>query len=535
MTSTDKAVEICELRIEDCVTASKNASYITTIRDSYFQFQKDQDTQTLYNSVTLFLREQYKYNTNFTAAMLVFLDDPENIYFTYNNSTYGTYDNIKAFSQNALEQVLVLSGEIDTATVILNVNGRIYLVRNLVDSKFTPYGVIVLELNQASVFASLENVWGYVDGEIYLNGELLIDQMGQGETTDEQILQSVLHTKGRESHFIQHGKEVYAAKKIQIASNELTYLIRLDHTELFSEMIAVRYMFAMLFVFMIPLVILLIIFFQKKVTNPLHELVKASQKIEAGEYGSKIEKMASSAEFFYTDEVFNNMSKQLKNQFEKIYLEEIALRDAKIMALQSQINPHFLNNTLEIINWEARLNENYKVSAMIEALSTMLEATMNRKSESLGTLREELAYVDAYVYIIAQRFGEKFHFYKEIDEKLLDLRVPRLIVQPIVENAVEHGMDISRQGSISLRVHEQGEQIAIEVEDNGELTDEEREKIDRLLHQDPDMTKERRVSLGIRNVDQRLKIIYGSDSGLWIASNEENHTVSTILFKKEVD
>ena len=77
------------------------------------------------------------------------------------------------------------------------------------------------------------------------------------------------------------------------------------------------------------------------------------------------------------------------------------------MALQSQINPHFLNNTLEIINWEARLSDNRKVSAMIEALSTMLEATLNRKKRHMVALSEELSYVDAYLYIISQRLGER--------------------------------------------------------------------------------------------------------------------------------
>ena len=85
------------------------------------------------------------------------------------------------------------------------------------------------------------------------------------------------------------------------------------------------------------------------------------------------------------------------------------------MALQSQINPHFLNNTLEIINWEARMEGNDRVSSMIEALSTMLEATMDRKKQQMIPLSEEISYVEAYCYIIRQRFGEKFQFEKQID------------------------------------------------------------------------------------------------------------------------
>ena len=283
---------------------------------------------------------------------------------------------------------------------------------------------------------------------------------------------------------------------------------------------------------MIPLVIQMIRFFHKKVTLPLKELVNASNMVREGNLGIQIENEEDNEEFYQMKDSFNHMSSQLKNQFDKIYLEEIALRDARIMALQSQINPHFLNNTLEIINWEARLNGNYKVSGMIEALSTMLGETMNRKERQFHSIAEEMAYADAYLFIISQRFGAKFQCTKHIDERLLDIQVPRLIIQPIVENAVEHGMDITKQGRLEIRLYgrEDG-YLCIEVEDNGHLSEEDRKKIDRLLSPDVELSKEKRVSLGIRNVDQRLKMIYGSDCGLFIAGNDKGYTVSTILLK----
>lgn len=138
---------------------------------------------------------------------------------------------------------------------------------------------------------------------------------------------------------------------------------------------------------------------------PLHDLIVAADAVRDGNLGIQIENVEDNREFYHVKDSFNHMSLQLKNQFDKIYLEEIALRDAKIMALQSQINPHFLNNTLEIINWEARLNGNYKVSGMIEALSTMLGATMNRREQQFHSIAEEMAYADAYLYIIAQRLA----------------------------------------------------------------------------------------------------------------------------------
>ena len=229
--------------------------------------------------------------------------------------------------------------------------------------------------------------------------------------------------------------------------------------------------------------------------------------------------------------MFNEMSLELKHQFEQIYVEELALRDANIKALQSQINPHFLNNTLEIINWEARLNGNDKVSGMIEALATMLNATMNRKQKRFVTLAEEMTYVDAYLYIIEHRFGDRFEVVREIEDGLMDIEVPLLIIQPIVENAVEHGMNGAKQGRVELHIFRNGDKLYIEIKNMGKLSDEDKKKIAHLLSDDEVGEEEKHISLGIRNVNRRLKIMYGEECGLTIKSDKENATVSTIIVK----
>ncbi|MBR4993643.1 MAG: histidine kinase, partial [Lachnospiraceae bacterium] len=202
---------------------------------------------------------------------------------------------------------------------------------------------------------------------------------------------------------------------------------------------------------------------------------------------------------------------------------------------QSQINPHFLNNTLEIINWESRMNGNIKVSSMIEALSVMLNATMNRRKQRMISLSEELSYVDAYLLIIKQRLGTRLQVKKEIDHSLLTLEVPRLIIQPIIENAVEHGMDKRNRGEVELKVYREEDKLHIDVINNGVLTDEDKAKIEYLLGNDVDEDKERSVSLGIRNVNRRIKIIYGEEYGLSIYSNEEGYTVSSIVLDANVN
>ena len=253
--------------------------------------------------------------------------------------------------------------------------------------------------------------------------------------------------------------------------------------------------------------------------------------IKDEQYGTTLENNTTDLEFYYLNEALNSMSLKLQYQFEKIYLEELALKDANIMALQSQINPHFLNNTLEIINWEARMMKNYKVSGMIESLSTMLEATMNRSGKQLISLAEEMSYVDAYLFIISQRFGEKFEVEKNIEDDLTTCEVPRLIIQPIIENAVEHGMDITTKGKVVISIFRKDDYLVIEIMDNGHMTDEEIERVEYLLSDQYEEEKTGTTRLGIRNVNERLKIMYGEKSGLTIKSNKEGFTVSIILVK----
>ncbi|MBD5504549.1 MAG: sensor histidine kinase [Lachnospiraceae bacterium] len=536
MTSMDKATQIMSIQLKDCETASKNASYMHVISKSYEDYLKDGKENEFRRDVVEFLEQQYQFNDNCRTAELIMLDHPEERYYVMNVArSKGTYRDIEFFYNTAMDQLLEVAQNLDTATTLVGIEGRVYMVRNLVNSKFQPYAVLTLELNPSLLMDSYAGIWGYMGSTVYWNGELM---MG-GREDDPQYLSEHIteQLEKKEELYVQGGRweAIHAYRRMSAYGGTMVVSVCVDKRITHAGINSLESLFIILLIFMIPLVVQMMRFFHKKVSLPLKELVNASNMVREGNLGIQIENEEDNEEFYQMKDSFNHMSAQLKNQFDKIYLEEIALRDAKIMALQSQINPHFLNNTLEIINWEARLNGNYKVSGMIEALSTMLGETMNRKEKQFHSIAEEMAYADAYLYIISQRFGAKFRCDKQIDERLMNVQVPRLIIQPIVENAVEHGMDIKTQGRIEIRLFKrQDGYLCIEVEDNGRLSAEDRKKIDRLLSSDMNPDKEKRVSLGIRNVDQRLKMIYGPDCGLFIDKNVEGYTVSTILLKIDV-
>lgn len=531
--SMEKTADIMQIQLKDCETASKNASYMGVISRTYTAYLNDGNIDYFEKEVEKFLSQQYGYNDNCKTAQLIVLGKEDTCYYTLNNSNGGSYQDIVFFQTKSQDIILDVARSLDTGTTLVCVDGRIYMVRNLVTPKFVPYAVLSLELDKDSLMESFSGIWGYTDVSLYWNNELITTTQDDASDILSENIKARLQEKDT-SYEHRPGAHSYLYHKINTYGGTIILSVSLDNRIIHAETITMQYLFVLMLVFMIPLVIQMIRFFHKEVTVPLHDLIVAADAVRDGNLGIQIENVEDNREFYHVKDSFNHMSLQLKNQFDKIYLEEIALRDAKIMALQSQINPHFLNNTLEIINWEARLNGNYKVSGMIEALSTMLGATMNRREQQFHSIAEEMAYADAYLYIIAQRFGAKFQCMKHIDERLMTIQVPRLIIQPIVENAVEHGMDISTKGCLEIRLYERKDgYLCIEIEDNGRLTREKREKIDGLLSKDAKLSNAKRVSLGIRNVDQRLKMIYGNDCGLFITGSEQENTVSTILLKTE--
>lgn len=470
-TSAQKAVEILGMRLNDCELASKNASYLPVIQNSYRIFLSDGDKKDLNESVTTFLKQQYRYHTNLKDAVLVFTAFPEELYYTYNNSKGGTYKDIQTFSQNTLSSILAESEALDTDTRLYGDNGRIYMIRNLMDSKFHPYAMLILELDRASLTESLQSVWGYADGALYLQDEVLL--AGGGEITEAVASGAIdFDTEGKNrTAYMTYGGHSYVTGCLN-QYGEIHAVVELDDGIIYAERKTYLFFALILLIMLVPLLVIM-------------------------------------------------------RQYEQIYREELSLRDARIRALQSQINPHFLNNTLEIINWEARLAENYKISGMIEALSTMLSATMNRKSEAVHTLREEMSYVDAYLYIIERRFGEQLRVIKEIDESLMEQTVPRLIIQPIVENAVDHGKDASRQNTVVIRISRDEDYMLIEIENSGSLTEEEKSHIQDILYGSDDSGL-RHTSVGIRNVNSRLKLIYGEECGLTIDNRKRDDSVCTV-------
>lgn len=517
--SAENSVKNALNQLNSAISASRYASYNGTVQSAYLSYLQTGDGTALYGGVRNFLMKEYKYDDRFLLTMLYFTREPDNVYFTYSE----TYSGVMKYLNSVHGTVRKLSQTLGTGIGFLNVDGSVYMVRNILDSNYNTYAVLVMQLNLETVFGNIKNVAWATDTTVWINSTKVV-LSGSDLQKDSSVdpSQSGLFYRNARS-----GTYVYGSSRMQ--DFQLSYVIRVNSAPLARELSGFRITLLAILALIVPLLGVAVWFFTRNVSVPIRRLIRQASRIEGGDFGVQVEDRFASTEFQQLANSFNSMSYKLKYQFERIYKEELALRDARIMALQLQINPHFLNNTLEIINWEARLADNVKVSRMIEALSTMLNAAVDRSGKPMVHLSEELMYVDAYLYIISERFGKRLSVTKKIDPALVDVYVPRLILQPVIENAVEHGIQAHQKGAVELRAFREEDSLVLEVENDGPMTAEDQERVRLLLSDDYDAEKESSGSLGIRNVNQRLKILFGKSSGLTIIMNSKNHTVARIV------
>ena len=215
------------------------------------------------------------------------------------------------------------------------------------------------------------------------------------------------------------------------------------------------------------------------------------------------------------------MSLRLRDLVDKTYKEEIALRDAQVQAMQSRINPHFINNALETINWQARMEGSETISAMVESLSVLLNAGMSRNDRRMLSLREELDTARAYFYFIGLRFGNRLTTHIDVAPEALEDVLPALTLQPLIENAAEHGVAPAGGGEIRLHcAHAEGV-LKIEVSNSGRpATAEDRQRIDAALRGDSQSGSH----LGLANISTRLGLIYSGRASIRVNTDDPGWT-----------
>ena len=503
-----------ELLLNAVFESSKAVSYDGAVRSAYRDYLQRGDRTALYRGVSEYLSQTFSRDERFQAVFVSFWEDLK-IYPYIMSSGIRGYSIPRNYHRSVEPLLLEEMAEADTAIRILVFDNELYVARNLLDSSFHPYATVVMLCDKSGLLDSFDSIRG-AGGVMLLLDDLMLDETGtlrQAEPAETQNGDVLCYDGELEGHCLQ----------LQVKT--VPFDILADIPELRIAVTAVVLL-------VLPLLLVMILLFRRQVTRPVETLLDATDRLQSGERGYQIADEAKNKEFERIYRHFNAMSTELQNQFERSFQEQQALQQARVKALQSQINPHFLNNTLEVINWEARLAGDDRVSTMIEALSVMLNAALGRDGRSRIPLKEELGYVDAYLYIISQRLGERVVINREIDETLLELPVPRLILQPLVENAVEHDLAQRHGGTLAVRVYRAGDEMVLESEHDGSLSAEDLESIRELLASSV-VDTEISGQVGLRNVRQRLELLYGQAGRLNIEQSAPERILAQVRFPIE--
>ncbi len=516
----------CAERLNGAIADSRQATYDGTLFEQYRQYRRQGSSgeRIFSNGVQNYLNAQYSHKKNNIFTVLMLKEDPLNKHYTsYNFGTGGSYGMIQHFFSQDRDQVLELAKSLDTAVGFLKTDNGFYIVRNMMDRSFTSWGILVSRVNVDYCFEPVKTAWEDFHVQLNISGLPVVET---GMDKSEKLFSQEEQKKG--TSYELHGGEVCIFSNLKENDYQMKLVLETREKNLFGFLYGYFYVIIAMGLLLIPMMIMFMKLSGKELSRPVKKLMDCAGEIERGNLGYQVDTPMRSQEFESLRHSINKMSGQLKYQFDHIYEEELALRDARIMALQSHINPHFMNNTLEIINWEARLEGNEKVSKMIGALSTLMDAAMDRKGLPEVKLSQEMIYVNAYFYIIAERLGKRLTVEKQIPEELMGQMVPRLIMQPIIENAIEHGIIPRGGGTVWLRARREGCFLYIEIINDGVFTEENEKKVARLLAPDYDARKESSGNLGIANVNQRLKILYGEACGLAIKKYNEEQTISIL-------
>ena len=498
----ETALRQVQVRLESATADSKAVSYDGEIREAYRAYQEDQDSAALYRRTNEYLNQSFFRKTQYQAVSIHYWNTKTSVnsyYFSSGTSGYGLLDQCRKNAPRILEAMKTA----DTGILFLTPGDRLYMARNLVDSSFRPYATVVMLLDTDILFRPLMVIGRMEAMEITVDDAAFLLEGGTVQvSTEEQKDWDMDYRTEADGH------------AVLVRAKVARFNVWEENPWLLWSVLSVALL-------VLPLLLVTISLFYRHVTRPVETLVQANARVQSGQRGYGISQDAPNAEFEKLYRHFNTMSEELKKQFEQAYLEQQAAQKAQIKALQSQINPHFLNNSLEIINWEARLAGNDRIGAMIEALSTMLGAALDRDGRTQIPLSEELGYVDAYLYIIRERLGGSLTVSRQLEPEIERQLIPRLILQPIVENAVEHDIVNNRRGALILRAYRTESDMVLEVEHDGTMSQADKEAVARLLSPEPGG----KGQVGLKNVYQRLKILYGDAGSLTL----EEVTPGTIL------
>ncbi|WP_373231708.1 sensor histidine kinase [Cohnella sp.] len=388
-------------------------------------------------------------------------------------------------------------------------------------------GTLVIRVNIEKIVEEFSSE----EGELILfSGEAILYPKEPLFSPDEVRL-SIQSTKG---YFTQKiAEHTYFISYSRSGNTGWTYLNITPFNQIFERVIFIKELVVIVFILIFVLVILLGIRFSRSLTRPIDNLISRMKMAEKGNFaGAHLQTADDSPmsmdEMGLLHRTFRLMVERINTLIRENYANQLLIKETEFRALQAQINPHFLYNTLESINWIAKVNKQTQISNMVESLGFLLRNSINMKEEIL-TLGEEIEVVRSYVMIQKYRFDERLDFRLEIPAGLSKRKLPKLTLQPLLENAIQYALEPTIGTSkivVLAKLTDEGFFITVEDDGPGMPID----MIEKLRNGE---LKAKGKGIGLLNIDERIKLAFGEQYGIRIDSEPGHGTRVTIALPRE--
>lgn len=496
----------------------------------------------------------YEDNENVYAKQTIF-DDELRRSLLFNNawnlkliSTVATYVNDKGISYIFTKEMPIEKFKINSDRVFNDVKGRaqdyvfdvpptiydnnIYHVRRL----RSPYNynetiTFLVATNEQLIADKFEELMMYNKANIYIydkEGVILSsnDKTMLGKKINDKIIKNVDLTKINEISI--EDKDYIAGYKV-IESNGLTLVMTVPRENIVKKIFeSMNYYILFSILLMIVLTSIVVILMMNS-TKFIKDLLVCINNIKNKKYDTKMP-IYNDAALDELSTAVNSMTDELNYLIKETYEKQLLIKEMNIKFLQYQMNPHFLFNVLLTIQMKAKMCQDESIYKMVNALTTLLRAGIYTNSTAKIQLRQELEYVEFYLYLQRVRFEERLEYKINIEEEeMLNLYIPKLTVEPIVENAIVHGLENQIDKLlVTVNVYKSNNELCVEIIDNGIGFDVN--KVINETHDDVTKRNIKRDKIGLKNTDQRLKLIYGQNYGLVIESHiNEGTNIKVIM------
>ncbi|SHO52408.1 sensor histidine kinase [Anaerocolumna xylanovorans] len=405
-------------------------------------------------------------------------------------------------------------------------------------SSLTRIGVVHICINENNIYKALNS--NNETNEIYLlqnNGKILSckNKTEISKNINSRLNVSKINENLGKSYIDvdKNGKKI-VVNSVSIDKGNWILVSMISYEKLVAPLTNIRNI--LLFINLIFMISFLIValFISNIISKPIIKLRMSMLKVENGDFNGKVE-VESEDEIGKLSQNFNNMLDKVSELLVLTKEQERLKRDAEFEALQAQINPHFLFNTLSSIRWAAAAYGDKKVEDMVHALSILLRASITNGQEMVS-LESEINILKNYLDLVQMKQGTVIIFECNIDEIIMKYRIPHLLLQPIVENSILHGFgDLNEPGVISMTAIVAEDLLKIELIDNGKGL--QGNTLDSILNRESEALDDKKYykSVGLKNIHDRIKLIYGQNYGINICDGEKNGTKVTLYlpFQKE--